>query len=216
MSKKLCVYDFDGTLFNSPCNTPEMLAQYERETGMPWVINSSNRSALVEKFGELPKRRSGWWGRGETLMPPLVPDPVPEHMWNRAVVDSFLKSKENPNERTLLLTGRHKGIRKHVLRILHQGGLLKTLGAEQDYEQADEGVIAHFLTERGPVTKFPIPNETLPWKMWIIKQYFEVDPSLTSIEFWEDREEHIPHFQKIDHYIGLHGMEVKVNHVQIA
>ena len=56
-TRELHVWDFDGTLVNTP--VPDTgRAQYERETGHPW-----------------PHR--GWWGRAESLEPPLTWEPGP-------------------------------------------------------------------------------------------------------------------------------------------
>lgn len=176
---ELHVYDFDGTLFNSPADTPENRKKYEDLTGIPWIITKEQSIELSEKYGKEIKSRSGWWGQPETLEPPMVPNPAPLEWFNRYVVDSFIASKANSQTITLILTGRHIGLRKYVERICNDGNLL------------DDRVKLYCMGENGPNPQSKKPSKTLPWKLWIVKQYLTIYPTIEKTEFWEDREEHV-------------------------
>ena len=101
MSKdKLVVYDFDGTLFNSP-DRLEGEAIYVRETGQ-----------------NLPFK--GWWGKIESLSPPFVPQsPAPEH-YNLKVLATYFENKKD--SRIILMTGRPYKLRHRVEEILAAQG----------------------------------------------------------------------------------------------
>lgn len=219
MPRKLDIFDFDGTLFNSPSDTPENHKLYEQHTGIPWLIDKEMSNRLTKKLGRFVGMRRGWWGKAETLQPPLVPDPAPKELWNAAVVEAFEKSKADPDALTVILTGRHAGLKNAVLRIIKQGKVMKIVtkhakGGADYYEVADENASIYFLGENGPVpNKKDKPGDTLSWKLWVINQFFEVHADLEAIEFWEDREEHIPHFQEVDKTLGLEGLKVVVNHI---
>lgn len=178
------IYDFDGTLFNSPLNTPENQQLYENSTGLPWTITKEKSLELSEKLGQKVNTRSGWWGRPETLEPPLVPDPAPINWFNLVVVEEFYKSKANPSVLTCIMTGRHVGLKKHVLRICYDGKLF----TEED------NIPCYCLGDNGPDPQGEKPHNTLGWKIWMTKQLVRLNPEVQKLVFWEDREDHVPHF----------------------
>lgn len=182
------IFDFDGTLFNSPLNTPENRFNYEQETGIPWLVDKQKSAEILEKQKITVNPRSGWWGRPETLEPPLVPCPAPIDLFNLNVVDQYHKSKQNPSALTIIMTGRHKGLSKQVKRICCDGKLF----------DEDEDVLIFFLGDDGPDPQDQKPHETLPWKIWIVNQFIRKNPSIKKAVFWEDREEHIPHFLNLE------------------
>ena len=209
---KIHVYDFDGTLFRNPPDTPENRAKFEKETGVPWVIDKSMARKLSVQQGKRVGMRRGWYGRAETLEPPLVPDPIPPEMWIEPTVKSFRASKADENVMTLVVTGRHSGIKNQVLRILTDGNLVRTNWNSGRYTVADSHVQCYFLGDNGPFPEKvgPKPHETLPWKLWLINQFLEVH-DFEEIEIWEDREEHVESFREYGE--GL-PQEVTVNHVK--
>lgn len=199
--KTLEIFDFDGTLFKSPLNTKENKDIYLKETGIPWEIDKKNAQELSKKLGKKIYPRSGWFGRPETLMPPFVPNPVPQNMWIQEIVDRFLESKNSSNVITVLMTGRHKGIQSEVLRILHQADLVKIEKKGEKYFQADENVTCLFQGDDGPFVKgFPKINhkDTISWKLWIIEKYLNFLQELETINIWEDRDEHVVEFQQLN------------------
>jgi hypothetical protein len=212
MIKKLDIFDFDGTLFNSPTDTEANRKKYERITGMPWIIDREMSRQLSKKHGRHIGMRRGWWGRAETLEPPLVPDPAPKEWFKKEPCEAFLASKarshpgqENPESITMLLTGRYSGLKEQVLRIMWDGGLMdvETVVSRKDgkkyFVNADEAVAFYCLGDKALsnlVDNGPMPSETFPWKMWVVGQYATYCPDLNTIEMWEDREEHVEKFQQ--------------------
>ena len=192
---KLDVFDFDDTLFKTPVNTPENQRKYEEATGLPWVIDKQRARFLSKKLGRHVGMRRGWWGRKETLEPPLVPDPAPEEMFNPKVCEAFLESKRDPETITMMMTGRYLGLSSHVLRILGDGGLVEVTKQGDKYVVNDPDVVCMFLGADGPKPQGTKPSETLPWKFWILDQYVDLYP-LKRIRIWEDRVEHAIEFEK--------------------
>ena len=95
-TRELHVWDFDGTLVNTP--VPDTgRAQYERETGHPW-----------------PHR--GWWGRAESLEPPLTWEPGP-------AMRDFTRLARQPNVRRVMMTGRRAKLAPRVMAILAEFGV---------------------------------------------------------------------------------------------
>lgn len=196
--KTIDVFDFDQTLFRSPANTPENLALYEKTLGMPWLIDKVKAEELSKKMGRKVGVRRGWWGRPESLEPPLVPEPAPKEWWIEPVVKEYFQSKNCDESATVILTGRHAGLQRQVLRILHDGGLVKTKKASDgSHCFADPDVQFLCLGMEGPAILDcgPKPtNDTLPWKQWIIKKFAKLFEEAEEINIWEDRIEHAEEF----------------------
>lgn len=218
MPEKLDIFDFDGTLFQNPLDTPENRKKFEDHTGMPWLISKEMSRELTRKHKKFVGMRKGWYGRPETLEPPLVPVPAPKEMFIESTCQAFLKSKADQSSLTLLMTGRHAGIQSNVLRIAQEGGLLlvdrqKSKEGELFCKNIDPDVVCHFMGQDGPRPKGNKPTETLPWKIWIMEQYMKVYPEIKVVEIWEDREEHVKEFKQLD---GLLADKVIVNFIQDA
>lgn len=198
---KLHIFDFDGTLCRTPLDTPENRRKYEEFHGIPWIIDKKLSQELSAKLKRRIGIRRGWFGRVETLEPPLVPNPAPQSMFIQEVCDQLHESKRNPDALTVIMTGRHVGMKKQVLRILDDGGLVKcqrTKGKDGNIwiESVDPQVQVYCLGDDGPHmknagTKQP---DTLPWKLWIVKQFLALYTDITILEFWEDREAHVSAF----------------------
>jgi hypothetical protein len=216
MPRKLDVFDFDGTLFRNPLDTPENRRKFEEHTGMPWLINKEMSRELTRKHKKFVGMRKGWYGRPETLEPPLVPSPAPAEMFITETVEAFHRSKADPESQTLLMTGRHAGIQAQVLRIADDGKLFniertKSKEGELFCKNVDPDVVCHFMGDNGPRPKGNKPTDTLPWKIWILEQYMKVYPEIEVIEIWEDREEHVKEFKELH---GLLADEVIVNFIR--
>lgn len=202
MPRKLDVFDFDGTLFRNPLDTPENRRKYEDTTGLPWIINKEMSRELTRKHKRYVGIRKGWYGRIETLQPPLVPIPAPKDMFIPSACEALLKSKADPETLTLLMTGRHAGIQSAVLRIAEEGGLIKierstSSEGELRCKVVDPNVTCHFMGQDGPRPKGNKPTDTLPWKIWILRQYMKVHPDIEAVEIWEDRAEHVEAFSAL-------------------
>lgn len=98
----LNLFDFDGTLFRTP-GREEGSRRYLEATGDHWPFE-------------------GWWGRGETLISPILPSPHPADFKIAWVHDAYQRCREEPG-RTILMTGRPYKIKHIVENILEQYGL---------------------------------------------------------------------------------------------
>ena len=96
--RELHIYDFDGTLFNTP---------------MPDVGKSRWQEATGEKW---PHR--GWWGQAESLDTDVF-DVTP----NPGVLAAFHESMAAPNVHTIVLTGRHRALVAVVQKIMGAHGV---------------------------------------------------------------------------------------------
>lgn len=201
---KIDIFDFDGTLFRNPPDTAENRKLYEKKTGLPWIITKELSRQLSKKHGKFVGMRNGWYGRKETLEPPLVPDPAPSSMFIEPICERFRQSKKDEETYTFVMTGRHRGISNQVLRILGDGALVavKRKGIKDGklyVESVDKNVQFFFMGDDGP-TKMdsPKPTSTLPWKVWIMESLLDYYPEVDTIEIWEDREEHVEAFQQLN------------------
>ena len=215
--KKIAVFDFDGTLFLSPEDTPENHKRYEKHAGMPWLIDKVKARELSKVHKRFIGIRSGWWGRAETLEPPLVPDPAPREWFVSSVCDQLAFCKTNPDLQPVIVTGRHSGLRSHVVRILGDGKLAKVQRAiskragKEFYTLTDEQVILYCLGDDEPIPgRKDKPPNTLHWKLWLFNQFQDAYPEATEIEIWEDRDDHVEFFRQVT----FKNLKVIVNHVK--
>lgn len=153
-SNRLVIYDFDGTLFRSPDRKDGSTLYYEA-TGNRWP-------------------HQGWWGRVETLMPPVVPDPIPESMWIQEVVDRHRQDIKDENAFVVLMTGRPFKNRRRIREILDTQNIL----FHREYYRGMPG-------QKG--------QDTFDIKVNIIEEELFHD-GLKSVEIFEDRPEHLSAF----------------------
>lgn len=95
---KLAVWDFDGTLLNSPLPTTGKDI-YKEKTGNIWP-------------------HKGWWSKEDSLNPNIFDIPVIE-----PVIKAYEHEKTNPNTLNVMLTGRIKRLSNHVEALLKANGL---------------------------------------------------------------------------------------------
>jgi len=79
---KLSVFDFDGTLVDTPVGSPENKEKWSQHYGKPWPY-------------------LGWWGREESLDTNIWEMPVVKE-----VFDAYQREVKNPETVVVLLTGR--------------------------------------------------------------------------------------------------------------
>ena len=186
MSKqtRLVIFDFDGTLANVP----------ERPT----------------KWGG-----KDWWGHPDSLSEPHFDGGM-----NDEVVSAMHRDQADPNTRVLLLTGRRGVISHRVRDVLRSQGLhgrriipdsnkdanrrfQQNLNMGHDSVHPDEetGHEQHFSGDHVTEPDYPktakgkADGSTLAHKMYVINKC--ITPDIETIEFWEDRADHIPHFIKL-------------------
>lgn len=94
--KKINIFDFDGTLFNTfnPTIGREI---YKRAKGGSWPF-------------------TGWWSKKESMLSPLEPTPGP-------AFDDCKSALARSDELTVLMTGRHGGLANIIQPILNRHGL---------------------------------------------------------------------------------------------
>jgi len=86
----LNIFDFDGTMFRSPVPNPSL-----------W------EGKMIGKLKDMPSTNGyGWFQDIVTLSEPAVPKNPGMEWWNDIIVKEVIKSIEDPNARTSLLTGR--------------------------------------------------------------------------------------------------------------
>lgn len=165
---KLAIFDFDGTLINTPL--PDTGRQeYHDKTGNPWP-------------------HEGWWGRHESLDMEVFDMPTLEE-----VITAYEKETLDENAAVILLTGRMIKLSEHV-KIILDAKQLKF----DDY---------HF--NRGGATEDA--------KVKSMEKLLEKYKDVIEMELWDDRDAHIPIFQKYgDSLIASGRLEkFKINHVVV-
>lgn len=151
---RLLIYDFDGTLFESPDRKKGSIL-YHKATGNYW-----------------PYR--GWWGRIESLITPVIPDPIPESLWVKEVVGRYREDIKDKNAFVVLMTGRPYKIRHRVKEILNSQNII----FHREYYRGMPG-------QKG--------RDTLDIKINIMEKKLFHD-NLKSVEIFEDRTEHLNAF----------------------
>lgn len=121
----------------------------------------------------------GFWGRPETLSPPLVPENPGADWWASGVVREAKRCIGDPDTYTCLLTGR---VRKFEKRIRH---LLGTQGLRFDD--------CFFASGSG----------TLPFKLATIETLVRKFPAVEVVEMWDDRSEHTGDFEAKIRSLGV-------------
>lgn len=152
---KLNIWDFDGTLFRSPGREEGEIA-YQAHTGQPWPYQ-------------------GWWGRPETLQPPILPEPIPKDLLIQKVFDAYNMARADDNVWNVLLTGRPIRLRRRVREICDYFQIY----FDEEYYKGMRGI--------------PSAEDTFDYKAGIIKTRL-LHNELECVSIWEDRSEHVGRF----------------------
>lgn len=155
--KRAVIYDFDNTLFKSPT----------REEGEPLYLKAK---------GEAWPHR-GWWGRVETLMPPVVPAEITEELFIRATLDAYRADRTCENTNVYLMTGRPWKMEKRVREIL---------------DAVNCTFDGYFYRGMKDAPNF---GDTFDIKVALIRDRI-IHPGLEVLELWEDRPEHTAKFRE--------------------
>ncbi len=144
--KKLSVFDFDGTLVNTPL-PEEGKKEYKEKTGQDWP-------------------HAGWWGQPMSLDSEIFDmNIIP------SVIRAYLKEINDSNTMVVMVTGRVNKLSGLVKKILDDNGL-----KFHEYHFNNGG-----STESAKKKTFD--------------KILSENPSITEMELWDDRLEHIPVFQ---------------------
>lgn len=155
----LHVFDFDGTLVRTP-SPDQGKATYFAATGRPW--------------------RGGWWGKIESLNPPVLPSPCPPELVIQTTLDELREVVSNSQTAVgVVVTGRIKPIRPAVLRVLDE---ICTTGKEP--------FLAHDAVFTHPMGRM----NTLEFKQTLFKTLLVEGPlkglPVKQLHIWEDRNDH--------------------------
>jgi hypothetical protein len=131
----------------------------------------------------------GFWGRIETLSPPLVPEKPEADWWSSQVVLEAKRAAADPSTHTCLLTGRVGKFEKRVRE------LLETVEIRFD---------DHF---------FASGSATLPFKLATIEKLVQRSPGAKLVEMWDDRHEHAEDFETTIQKLGLEANVHRVERV---
>lgn len=96
--KKLCVWDFDGTLVETPIASPENKLKWANYYNKPWPF-------------------TGWWDHDESMDSYVWDMPVVNEVFN-----AYQLEKKNLLTINVLLTGRLKQQEERVKHIVHKRG----------------------------------------------------------------------------------------------
>jgi DNA topoisomerase IB len=110
----------------------------------------------------------GWWGNLNSLHTPCVPERPSSDWWNESVVNAAKQAISNPEVLAVLLTGR---IPKFSLRLKE---LLGQVGLHFDHPP--------YMATGGPTESF---------KMKVIKDLLDSNPTIRGVAIWEDRANHL-------------------------
>jgi hypothetical protein len=189
---KLAIFDFDGTLANTPMKPPE------------W-----KPSEYVAPDGKIRKGDSSWW---------VHPDSLQQYDFNQMVLDEFRKARSDPQTKAVLLTGRTGMRTAHLIRgKLRQKGLYGKRQISDKYEKAldrhhswpngphpeDEMPYTHDeffsgdMTKEDDYPKTPKGNplgDTLSHKKYVVERKLMHD-GIRVVDFWDDRYDHYDEFQ---------------------
>lgn len=154
-----------------------------------------SRIAVFDFDGTLfrsPERPAWWphqgfWGRLETLSPPLVPEAPGPEWYVRGVIAAALEAQRTPDTLVALVTGRIPKFSDRVRAILSNEGI-----SPDEY---------HFATGAS----------TLPFKVGVLNDLMDRFPQATSVDMWEDRAEHIQTFYDAIYARGRFGV---IHHVR--
>lgn len=154
--RRLSIYDFDGTLFRTHDRATGEVA-YFVATGNLWPYQ-------------------GWYGRRETLLPPIIPDPIPKDLLIAEVYEEYRKDfADRENTHVVLMTGRPVKLRKRIQEIFSAFDLR----FDEEYYRGMKGMSR--------------AQDTFDIKADIIRGRL-LHPTLEEVHVWEDRAEHIGRF----------------------
>ena len=156
--RRLCIFDFDNTLVKTP-EREEGSKRWRDATGQEWL-------------------HKGWWGRKETLRPPIFNSGPNDIKHN--VVEDFKKAKADPQAIVVMMTGRHGGLEQDVK------GILSRYGLEPD----EEYYKGHRNLTKDP--RYPKNDDTWAYKHHVLINLLAPREGIEEIEIWDDRAEHVP------------------------
>lgn len=169
MKNVINVFDFDGTLFNSPSPSSEL-----------WDARTIGK--LKNSFTQYGY---GWYRNILTLSDKYIKrDDFKMH-----VVADAIKSIADPNAITVLLTGRTVEFESIIKSLLDEKGLTFDYYGLKSVEASDTTVV---------------------FKQNFVKKILELNPSVDTINMWDDRGKHIMRFKL---FLDSLGVKSQLHHI---
>lgn len=182
---KLKLMDFDSTLVFTPGPDTSIEGLPARQFYENWIATTNSKK----------KPFTGWWGRTETISPPIfgcwcdegyVP---PEDLLNTKLFQIVQDNRDDPECLSIMATGRHVKMRdprndkQHMVKTI-----LDAYGLEFDFY--------HYCVGGQP---------TLQFKCGLIETYLQDYNQIRNIEIWEDREQHYSKFWEMVKWLKKQG-----------
>lgn len=161
------IFDFDGTIFNSPVPNRDI-----------W-----NKHMFGKLMSETERGGYGWFQNPITLAPQYIGNSD----FNEDVLEEIRIANENPNEVTVMLTGRTVAYSTHVRDILD------TVGIEFD----------HYGLK--PLSNGKNKIFTMNFKQEFIRDIISKYDNVVSVQMWDDRSKHVDRFNDFLDSLGLNG-----------
>lgn len=165
--QRLAIFDFDNTLFKSPCPNPRLWDQ--------------------KMIGMLKSTDLGWFQDARTLSSPYLV--YTDKHWIRPVEDLVHTEIQRSDTLVALLTGRsHQAYRKTILSLLQTRGNLDfdiVILKETPTRQSPLTTQSEF---GGPVPVMESPTPlTFDYKMGVVEDIIAAYPAIQEIAMWDDR-----------------------------
>jgi hypothetical protein len=169
MKNVINVFDFDGTLFNSPSPSSNL-----------WDARTIGK--LKNSFTQYGY---GWYRNILTLSDKYIKrDDFKMH-----VVNDAIKSIKDPNAITVMLTGRTVEFEPIIRSLLDEKGLTFDYYGLKSVEASDSTVV---------------------FKQNFVKKILELNPSVDTINMWDDRGKHIIRFKA---FLDSLGVKSQLHHI---
>ena len=191
-ASKLAVFDFDGTLANTPLKP------------QGWKATD-----YIAPDNKIRKGETSWW---------VHPDSLADYSFNQQIMEEFKRARQDPQSKAVMLTGRPGMRTAHLVRgRFRQEGLFGRRQISANYQKAlerhktwpngphpeeesnpnihDEYFAGDMRTEDDfPKTSKGRPKgDTLTHKKYVIEQKLMTD-DIEEMDFWDDRESHHEEF----------------------
>lgn len=147
--KRLAVFDFDGTLINSP----------EKEEG---------KAIWLEKTGQ-KYPHIGWWGRKESLNTDIFNiEPFP------SVLNQFNQEKNTPDTNVIILTSRMEKLRPEVENVLNLNNIVAddVILKKGNYDKGD--VILNIVKYNPDLKEINIYDDYMNKNSQKIEEYLKI------------------------------------------
>jgi len=154
------------------------------------LLRTPEPSWGVAKYKELTGKLwpyEGWWSKPESLLPPFEAPLI------QSTYREYKAAKRAPGTKVIVMTGRMgtPALKRAVQTVLRNAGIRHTFGDDL------------FL-------KPPGSSNTASYKLNTLEKLAKRYPTVTTLDMWDDRADHVGDFQAKIRSLGLKG---KVTHV---